>query len=107
MANIKPFICVRPAEDKVDKIAALPYDVYNRAEAKAVVTANPQSFLAIDRAETQFGDEVDTYDERVYAKAHEMLSDWIDNGSFVRDTQNAYYIYGWQSADWNCCMCID
>ena len=22
-----------------------------------------------------------------------MLSDWIDNGSFVRDTQNAYYIY--------------
>ena len=93
MANIKPFICVRPAEDEVDKIAALPYDVYNRAEAKAVVTANPQSFLAIDRAETQFGDEVDTYDERVYAKAHEMLSDWIDNGSFVRDTQNAYYIY--------------
>ena len=93
MANIKPFLCVRPAEDKVDKIAALPYDVYNRAEAKAVVTANPQSFLAIDRAETQFGDEVDTYDERVYAKAHEMLSDWIDNGSFVRDTQNAYYIY--------------
>ena len=93
MSNIKPFICVRPAEDKVDKIAALPYDVYNRAEAKAVVTANPQSFLAIDRAETQFGDEVDTYDERVYAKAHEMLSDWIDNGSFVRDTQNAYYIY--------------
>lgn len=93
MANIKPFICVRPAENKVDKIAALPYDVYNRAEAKAVVTANPQSFLAIDRAETQFGDEVDTYDERVYAKAHEMLSDWIDNGSFVRDTQNAYYIY--------------
>ena len=93
MANIKPFICVRPAEDKVDKIAALPYDVYNRAEAKAVVTANPQSFLAIDRAETQFGDDVDTYDERVYAKAHEMLDAWIDNGSFVRDTQKVYYVY--------------
>ena len=93
MAKIKPFLCVRPAEDKVDKIAALPYDVYNRAEAKAVVTANPQSFLAIDRAETQFGDEVDTYDERVYEKAHEMLDEWIDNGSFIRDPQNAYYVY--------------
>ena len=93
MAKIKPFLCVRPAEDKVDKIAALPYDVYNRAEAKAVVTANPQSFLAIDRAETQFDDEVDTYDERVYEKAHEMLDAWIDNGSFIRDPQNAYYVY--------------
>ncbi len=54
MAKIKPFICVRPAVDKVAEIAALPYDVYNRAEAKAVVEKNPQSFLAIDRAETQF-----------------------------------------------------
>lgn len=93
MAKIKPFVCVRPAEDKVDQIAALPYDVYNRAEAKAVVSANPQSFLAIDRAETQFDDDVDTYDERVYEKAHEMLLEWIDNGSFIRDTQDAYYVY--------------
>ena len=69
MAKIKPFICVRPAVDKVAEIAALPYDVYNRAEAKAVVEKNPQSFLAIDRAETQFPDDVDTYDARVYQKA--------------------------------------
>jgi len=30
MANVKPFICVRPNEKVVDKVAALPYDVYNR-----------------------------------------------------------------------------
>ena len=30
MAKVRPFICVRPAADKADKIAALPYDVYNR-----------------------------------------------------------------------------
>ena len=76
MAKIKPFICVRPAVDKVAEIAALPYDVYNRAEAKAVVEKNPQSFLAIDRAETQFPDDVDTYDARVYQKAHDMLEEW-------------------------------
>lgn len=93
MAKIKPFVCVRPAEDKVSQIAALPYDVYNRAEAKEVVAANPQSFLAIDRAETQFPDEVDTYDPQVYQKAHDMLADWIEKGAFIRDEQEAYYIY--------------
>ena len=93
MAKIKPFICVRPSKEKVAQIAALPYDVYNRAEAKAVVEKNPQSFLAIDRAETQFPDDVDTYDARVYQKAHDMLCDWIAKGAFIRDEQRAYYVY--------------
>ena len=37
MAKILTFICVRPAAEKADKIAALPYDVYNRSEAMEVV----------------------------------------------------------------------
>lgn len=93
MAEIKPFSCVRPAKDKASQIAALPYDVYNREEAKKVVEQNPQSFLAIDRAETQFGDEVDTYDPRVYDRASAMLQEWIADGSFVRDERECYYIY--------------
>jgi uncharacterized protein (DUF1015 family) len=93
MAKIKPFVCVRPAADRADTIAALPYDVYNRAEAKEVVKKNPHSFLAIDRAETQFPDDVDTYDPRVYTKAHDLLQEWIKEGSFIRDEQDAYYIY--------------
>ena len=93
MAQIKPFKCVRPAADMAATIAALPYDVYNREEAKKVVKANPQSFLAIDRAETQFPDDVDTYDARVYAKASEMLQDWIKKGDFIRDEEECYYIY--------------
>jgi uncharacterized protein (DUF1015 family) len=75
------------------KIAALPYDVYNREEAKAVVQKNPQSFLAIDRAETQFQDDVDTYDPRVYEKAASMLREWIEKGAFIRDEQECYYVY--------------
>ena len=30
MAIIKPFECVRPEVSVVDRVAALPYDVYNR-----------------------------------------------------------------------------
>ena len=93
MVNVKPFQCVRPAQEKAAQIAALPYDVYNRAEAKAVVQANPQSFLAIDRAETSFPDEVDTYDPCVYDKANEMLQSWIEEGAFVRDSGECYYVY--------------
>ena len=53
MADVRPFVCVRPNESIVDKVAALPYDVYNRKEAAQEVKREPQSFLAIDRAETQ------------------------------------------------------
>ena len=83
MAIIKPFAAIRPEAGKADKIAALPYDVYNREEAKEVVKKNPLSFLKIDRAETQFDDSVDTYDERVYTKAHDMLWEMVEDGSFV------------------------
>jgi uncharacterized protein (DUF1015 family) len=34
MADIKPFVCVRPAEDVVSAVAALPYDVYKRSCGK-------------------------------------------------------------------------
>lgn len=93
MATIKPFRAYRPCEAYVSKIAALPYDVYNRVEAVEVVKNNPDSFLAIDRAETSFSAEVDTYDERVYDKARELLELWISEGKFIQDENPCYYIY--------------
>ncbi len=93
MATVKPFICIRPNEKVADKVAALPYDVYNRQEAKEVVKDNKLSFLNIDRAETQFDDSVDTYDQRVYAKAKELLENMINDGTFITDNDRCYYIY--------------
>lgn len=93
MANIKPFKAYRPAVGLEDKIAALPYDVYNRAEAKVVVDANPLSFLGIDRAETHFPDEVSTYDDKVYDKANELIKEFIADGKFVQDDKECYYLY--------------
>ena len=52
MAVIKPFYCVRPNENVAGRVAALPYDVYNRTEACAETAKEPLSFLNIDRAET-------------------------------------------------------
>lgn len=49
--------------------------------------------MAIDRAETNFSDDVDTYDEVVYQKAHDLLWQWVEEGRFVRDEEPCYYLY--------------
>lgn len=93
MAKIKPFIAVRPDEKVADKVAALPYDVYNRQEAKEAVKGKELSFLRIDRAETQFPDSVDTYAPEVYLKAKEIFEDMVADGTFITDSDKCYYIY--------------
>ena len=93
MAVVKPFICIRPAKENAAKVAALPYDVYNRKEACAAVAGNPISFLNIDRAETQFSDDVDTYADCVYEKARELLDTQIAEGVYVTDAGDHYYLY--------------
>ncbi len=93
MADIRPFQAYRPAAGLESEIAALPYDVYNREEAAEEVKTHPGSFLAIDRAETQFAPEVDTYADCVYEKAHDLLWQWIREGRFVREDKPCYYIY--------------
>lgn len=93
MAVIKPFECVRPEASVAGRVAALPYDVYNRQEAVAEVEREPLSFLKIDRAETQFDASVDTYAPEVYAKAKELFESAVSDGTFITDTDRAYYIY--------------
>lgn len=93
MATIRPFKCVRPDAKVASRVAALPYDVYNRSEAKIEVEKEPLSFLKIDRAETSFDDSVDTYAKEVYDKAKELLYKDIEDGVYLEDDMNAYYIY--------------
>ena len=93
MATIRPFCCVRPEKSVAHRVAALPYDVYNRQEARAEVEREPLSFLKIDRAETGFPDSVDTYAPEVYRRAGELLQKDIADGVYIRDTESSYYVY--------------
>ena len=93
MAIVKPFCAVRPSAEAASQVAALPYDVYNRKEACEAVKGNPLSFLNIDRAETQFGEDVDMYADCVYEKAKELLEKRMADGTFIRDEIPCYYIY--------------
>lgn len=93
MPKVTPFYGIRPTPEAAYRVAALPYDVYNRREALAEVRREPLSFLRIDRAETQFPEEVDTYDPRVYAKARELLDAMIAEGTFIIEETPCYYVY--------------
>ena len=93
MAVIRPFRAVRPDDNLASKVAALPYDVYNREEARAVALKEPLSFLNIDRPETQFEEGFDMYSPLVYEKAREMLYDEIAKGIYRQDREDCYYLY--------------
>ena len=91
MAGIKPFCALRPEKNMADKIAALPYDVYDRAEARQEVKKNPQSFLKVDRAETLLAENVNIYSDEVYEKAACTLHEMCDNNEFVLDSVCSLY----------------
>ena len=93
MATVNPFPGIRPESSLAAQIAALPYDVYNRHEAKVEIAAHPMSFLRIDRPETQFPDDYDMYSPKVYQRASEILHGMIKDGLFIQDTKDVYYIY--------------
>ena len=93
MPKVTPFQGIRPTPSLASHIAALPYDVYSRKEACEEVKKEPLSFLKIDRAETQFSDDISTYDPKVYQKACELLKEEIENGHFIKDETPCYYIY--------------
>lgn len=95
MATIKAFAAIRPKVGFEAQIAALPYDVYNTKEARAVVEKEPYSFLKIDRAETSFPEsEGVRFDEdKVYKAAHDMLWDRINKGDFICEDKPCYYLY--------------
>ena len=93
MAVIRPFQALRPTKETASRVAALPYDVYSREEAREVVKDDTLTFLRIDRPETQFPAGHDIYAEEVYDKADEMLQDMEKQGVFVQDEKACYYIY--------------
>ncbi len=93
MSLIRPFRGLRPAEGAADKVVAPPYDVLNSAEAKARAEGKPWSFLHISKPEIDLPDDIDPYDDAVYAKAAENFRKTVEAGVLVRDAQPCYYAY--------------
>ncbi|MCL1797641.1 MAG: DUF1015 family protein [Eggerthellaceae bacterium] len=93
MADVIPFSCVRPREDKVLEVAALPYDVYNLEEARVEIEKHPDSFLRIDMAEATMDSPVQEHDERIYEKARDLLLEAIAQAIYIADDEPHYFFY--------------
>lgn len=93
MAIVKPFRGFRPVPELAAQVAALPYDVMDSDEARAIVRQNPYSFLRVTKAEVDLPPDLDTHDAKVYQQAKHNLDEFIAKGLLRQDDTPCYYVY--------------
>lgn len=93
MAIVKPFRGFRPPPEIAAQVAALPYDVMDSDEARAIVNRNPRSFLRVTKAEVDLPPDIDTHDAMVYQQARKNLDEFIASGLLSQDSVPCYYLY--------------
>src|SRR5262244_4166840 len=99
MATIRPFNALRPSTERAPKVAAVPYDVINTAEARALAAGNPQSFLHVSRPEIDLPEGTDEHDAAVYAKGAENLAALVESHALVQDPEPHLYLYAQRMGD--------
>ncbi len=93
MATVRPFRGLRPAPELAGRIAALPYDVMDSAEARAITAGNPYSFLRVTKAEVDLPPDIDPQAPAVYAQARATLDAFVAKGWLTQDSAPRFYIY--------------
>lgn len=93
MATVRPFRGLRPAPELAERIAALPYDVMDSAEARAITAGNPYSFLRVTKSEVDLPADTDPHAPAVYAQARATLDDFVAKGYLKQDPAPRFYIY--------------
>jgi uncharacterized protein (DUF1015 family) len=93
VAAIYPFRALRPPAEKVAEVAAVPYDVVNTEEARALASGNPASFLHVSRPEIDLPDGTNIYADEVYEKARENFEAMKSAGTLVEEDAPALYVY--------------
>ena len=91
MADVRPFSAFVPKEGMARKVATLPYDVVNRAEAAALAEGNPVSFLRVTRSEIELPESVHPYSPEVYAKAADNWRKIKDMA--LRKMPSGFFVY--------------
>ena len=91
--HIRPFAAVRPDPAHVAEVAAVPYDVVDTAEARALAAGNPYSFLHVSRPEIDLPDGTDCSSPEAYAQARKALDGLVAGGTLVQDGEPKFYAY--------------
>ncbi len=91
--KLAPFQGLIPRSDVVPAVAAVPYDVVNTEEARALAAGNPHNLLHVDRAEIDLPADADPYSEAVYATARANFQRLIAEGILQRESRPCLYLY--------------
>ena len=91
MATLHPFRALRPNAANASRIAAVPYDVVNTDEARALADGNPLSFLRVSRAEIELPAGTDPYADAVYQRAAENFAALRKSALVVEDEPSVYF----------------
>ena len=97
--RIKAFKAWRPAADKVEQVASVPYDVVDTQQAKELAEGNPDSFLHVVRAEIDLPVGTDLYSDIVYEQAKNNLNRLMDQGVLIREVSPSIYLYSQKMGD--------
>ncbi len=93
MVTIYPFKALRPKPENAEAVAAPPYDVVSRNEARDIADGNPHCFLRVGRAELDLAESVDPYSDEVYRHGARQLQQFIDQGVMSRESQPVLGVY--------------
>jgi uncharacterized protein (DUF1015 family) len=93
MAIIRPFNALRPPAERAAEVAAVPYDVVNTEEARALASGNPWSFLHVSRPEIDLPDGTPIYSDQVYAKAAENVERLRKDCPLENEETPSLYLY--------------
>jgi uncharacterized protein (DUF1015 family) len=93
MATIRPFNALRPVAEHAAEVAAVPYDVVNTAEARALASGNPFSFLHVSRPEIDLPDDTPIYSDEVYAMAAENFDKLKTECPLQSEETPSLYLY--------------
>jgi uncharacterized protein (DUF1015 family) len=93
VAIIRPFNALRPVAERAPQVAAVPYDVVNMEEARALASGNPWSFLHVSRPEIDLPAGTPIYSDAVYAKAGDNFATLIRDCPLVVEETPSLYLY--------------
>jgi uncharacterized protein (DUF1015 family) len=94
MAAISPFRALRAPATLAAQVIAPPYDVLSEAESRAIVQANPRSFVRVSRPEAVMAEGADSHSAEAYATVATEFAAMRAQGLIVQDDAEGYYLYG-------------
>jgi uncharacterized protein (DUF1015 family) len=98
MSILLPFRALRPRPSEAAGIAAVPYDVVNAEEARALAAGNALSFLRVSRAEIEMPPDVDPYSDAVYDRAAQNFAR-LKDAALTLEAEASLYFYRLRMGD--------